>query len=264
MLLEAQEGRNGRASIIRLPCGPTDTYLRKELLWPHIREFADNALGHIRREMAQMSAEGRSVDLFCVHGELLLLGGTDPSITAANARVVLGHTEGGFLTFARLFCCRALCRCRGDHRDAECQPGRPDGADGALTGAEQARAPAEREGRATLVCLRGSLARVRAGEMVVLRLIGAGDELPSGRGDVPHEPKARIGPSSPGALSPCKCSRWGPRDPTKNVSRAAAWRQTLAVSCMTCRIEAEERSLDSALLVVTSTQEEIDKQARRF
>ncbi len=36
------------ANIIRLPCGPR-RYLRKELLWPHLDTFIDNALQHARR-----------------------------------------------------------------------------------------------------------------------------------------------------------------------------------------------------------------------
>lgn len=36
------------AWIVRLPCGPR-RYLRKEVLWPHLDTFADQALKHIRR-----------------------------------------------------------------------------------------------------------------------------------------------------------------------------------------------------------------------
>ncbi len=37
-----------KAHIIRLPCGPR-RYLRKEVLWPHLDSFADQALKHIRK-----------------------------------------------------------------------------------------------------------------------------------------------------------------------------------------------------------------------
>ena len=37
-----------KAFIVRIPCGPS-RYLRKELLWPYLDSFADNALLHIRR-----------------------------------------------------------------------------------------------------------------------------------------------------------------------------------------------------------------------
>lgn len=36
------------AHIVRLPCGPR-RYLRKEVLWPHLDGFIDNALQHVRR-----------------------------------------------------------------------------------------------------------------------------------------------------------------------------------------------------------------------
>ncbi len=37
-----------KSHIIRLPCGPR-RYLRKEVLWPHLDSFADQALKHIRK-----------------------------------------------------------------------------------------------------------------------------------------------------------------------------------------------------------------------
>ncbi|KAI3454220.1 hypothetical protein Pfo_010883 [Paulownia fortunei] len=40
-------GESGGAYIIRIPFGPKDKYLSKEVLWPHIPEFVDGALGHI-------------------------------------------------------------------------------------------------------------------------------------------------------------------------------------------------------------------------
>ncbi|KAL3646047.1 putative protein serine/threonine kinase [Castilleja foliolosa] len=40
-------GESGGAYIIRIPCGPKDKYISKEVLWPHIPEFVDGALGHI-------------------------------------------------------------------------------------------------------------------------------------------------------------------------------------------------------------------------
>jgi sucrose-phosphate synthase len=39
----------GQARIVRLPCGPP-RYLAKELLWPHLQEFVDNALRYIRAQ----------------------------------------------------------------------------------------------------------------------------------------------------------------------------------------------------------------------
>ncbi|CAA3028541.1 probable sucrose-phosphate synthase 1 [Olea europaea subsp. europaea] len=40
-------GESGGAYIIRIPFGPKDKYISKELLWPHIPEFVDGALSHI-------------------------------------------------------------------------------------------------------------------------------------------------------------------------------------------------------------------------
>jgi len=42
-----EEKLEGCASIYRIPCGPR-RYLRKEVLWPHLDSFADNALRHVR------------------------------------------------------------------------------------------------------------------------------------------------------------------------------------------------------------------------
>ncbi len=45
---EAVEDIAPGAHIVRLPCGPK-RYLRKEVLWPHLDGFIDNALQHVRR-----------------------------------------------------------------------------------------------------------------------------------------------------------------------------------------------------------------------
>lgn len=45
---EPMETLSDKASIVRLPCGPR-RYLRKEVLWPYLDVFNDNALQHIRR-----------------------------------------------------------------------------------------------------------------------------------------------------------------------------------------------------------------------
>ncbi|MBB5021571.1 HAD-IIB family hydrolase [Desulfurispira natronophila] len=44
----SQEQINGKASIVRLPCGPR-RYLRKEVLWPYLDQFTDQAIRHIRQ-----------------------------------------------------------------------------------------------------------------------------------------------------------------------------------------------------------------------
>lgn len=43
-----EEPLGDKARIVRIPCGPR-RYLRKEVLWPHLDSFADNALRYLRR-----------------------------------------------------------------------------------------------------------------------------------------------------------------------------------------------------------------------
>ncbi|KAG4136324.1 hypothetical protein ERO13_D08G274300v2 [Gossypium hirsutum] len=42
-------GESSGAYIIRIPFGPKDKYIPKEMIWPHIPEFVDCALSHIRQ-----------------------------------------------------------------------------------------------------------------------------------------------------------------------------------------------------------------------
>lgn len=42
-----ETGESSGAYIIRIPFGPKDKYLSKEVLWPHIPEFVDGALSHL-------------------------------------------------------------------------------------------------------------------------------------------------------------------------------------------------------------------------
>ncbi|CAH1434017.1 unnamed protein product [Lactuca virosa] len=49
-LSEGEKGENINdvsVHIIRIPFGPKDIYVPKELLWPHVPEFVDGALGHV-------------------------------------------------------------------------------------------------------------------------------------------------------------------------------------------------------------------------
>ena len=61
-------GEMGGAYIVRLPCGPVNKYVRKELLWPHAREFADRGIAHANRTLAAMAEAGRRCELYAVHG----------------------------------------------------------------------------------------------------------------------------------------------------------------------------------------------------
>ncbi|XP_022750289.1 probable sucrose-phosphate synthase 1 isoform X2 [Durio zibethinus] len=64
-------GESSGAYIIRIPFGPKDKYIPKELLWPHIPEFVDHALSHIR-QMSKVLGEqiggGQPVWPVAIHG----------------------------------------------------------------------------------------------------------------------------------------------------------------------------------------------------
>lgn len=61
-------GDTGGAFIVRLPCGPKQEYVRKELLWPYVREFADRGIAHAQAMLARMADAGRRCELYAVHG----------------------------------------------------------------------------------------------------------------------------------------------------------------------------------------------------
>jgi sucrose-phosphate synthase len=65
-------GELGGAYIVRLPCGPPRQYVRKELLWPHVREFADRGIAHANAMLAAMAEAGRRCELYVVHGGLVV------------------------------------------------------------------------------------------------------------------------------------------------------------------------------------------------
>ena len=61
--------QGGGAYIVRLAAGNPEVYLRKELLWPYIREFADRALEHVRQQHRLLQEEhGQACRVVCVHG----------------------------------------------------------------------------------------------------------------------------------------------------------------------------------------------------
>ena len=49
-----------KAVLVRIPCGPR-RYLRKEVLWPYLQEFEDNALLHMRRTGRVPDFDSRSL-----------------------------------------------------------------------------------------------------------------------------------------------------------------------------------------------------------
>ncbi|KAL0382914.1 UNVERIFIED_CONTAM: putative sucrose-phosphate synthase 1 [Sesamum calycinum] len=64
-------GESSGAYIIRIPFGPKDKYVPKELLWPHIPEFVDGALGHIiqmSKVLGEQIGDGHPVWPVAIHG----------------------------------------------------------------------------------------------------------------------------------------------------------------------------------------------------
>ena len=41
---------------------------RKERLWPHIREFADNGIAHTKRMLSALGENGTPCELYAIHG----------------------------------------------------------------------------------------------------------------------------------------------------------------------------------------------------
>ncbi|WIA09452.1 hypothetical protein OEZ85_008853 [Tetradesmus obliquus] len=94
--LTEAEGQMGGAYIARIPCGPVNTYLRKEQLWPYIREFADNALTYVVTTMARLAAAGEACELYDIHGHYADAGEAAAlmSYTLGVDMVLTGHSLG--------------------------------------------------------------------------------------------------------------------------------------------------------------------------
>ncbi|XP_021276037.1 probable sucrose-phosphate synthase 1 [Herrania umbratica] len=92
-------GESGGAYIIRVPFGPKDKYIPKELLWPHIPEFVDCALSHIR-QMSKVLGEqiggGQAVWPVAIHGHYADAGDSAALLSGAlNVPMLFtGHSLG--------------------------------------------------------------------------------------------------------------------------------------------------------------------------
>eukprot|EP00249_Psilotum_nudum_P022282 c28453_g1_i1 orf=396-3629(+) len=93
-------GESSGAYIVRIPCGPRDKYIHKELLWPHIQEFVDAALSHILN-MAKVLGEQvnggeKYVWPHVIHGHYADAGDIAALLSGAlNVPMVLtGHSLG--------------------------------------------------------------------------------------------------------------------------------------------------------------------------
>ncbi|KAK8292348.1 hypothetical protein V6Z11_D06G116200 [Gossypium hirsutum] len=92
-------GESSGAYIIRIPFGPKDKYIPKELLWPHIPEFVDCALSHIR-QMSKVLGEqiggGQPVWPVAIHGHYADAGDSAALLSGAlNVPMLFtGHSLG--------------------------------------------------------------------------------------------------------------------------------------------------------------------------
>ncbi|XVE97398.1 hypothetical protein REPUB_Repub03eG0015900 [Reevesia pubescens] len=92
-------GESSGAYIIRIPFGPKDKYVPKELLWPHLPEFVDCALSHIR-QMSKVLGEqiggGQPVWPVAIHGHYADAGDSAALLSGAlNVPMLFtGHSLG--------------------------------------------------------------------------------------------------------------------------------------------------------------------------
>lgn len=93
-------GEISGAYIVRIPCGPRDVYLRKELLWPHVQEFVDGALTHILNMAKVLGDQINSGEQYVwphvIHGHYADAGDIAALLSGAlNVPMVLtGHSLG--------------------------------------------------------------------------------------------------------------------------------------------------------------------------
>ncbi|KAK4729785.1 hypothetical protein R3W88_022773 [Solanum pinnatisectum] len=92
-------GESGGAYIIRIPFGPKDKYIPKELLWPHIPEFVDGALSHIvqmSKVLGEQTGSGQPLWPVAIHGHYADAGESAALLSGAlNVPMVLtGHSLG--------------------------------------------------------------------------------------------------------------------------------------------------------------------------
>ncbi|AES70069.2 putative sucrose-phosphate synthase [Medicago truncatula] len=92
-------GESSGAYIIRIPFGPRDKYLPKELLWPYVQEFVDGALTHIlnmSKALGEQVGGGQPVWPYVIHGHYADAGDSAAILSGAlNVPMVLtGHSLG--------------------------------------------------------------------------------------------------------------------------------------------------------------------------
>ncbi|TYJ02493.1 hypothetical protein E1A91_A13G233500v1 [Gossypium mustelinum] len=92
-------GESSGAYIVRIPFGPKDKYIPKELLWPHIPEFVDGALSHIiqmSHVLGEQIGSGKPVWPVAIHGHYADAGDSAALLSGAlNVPMLFtGHSLG--------------------------------------------------------------------------------------------------------------------------------------------------------------------------
>ncbi|KAF6158106.1 hypothetical protein GIB67_014900 [Kingdonia uniflora] len=94
-----ETGESSGAYIVRIPFGPRDKYIQKELLWPHISEFVDGALNHIvqmSKVLGEQIGSGQPVWPVAIHGHYADAGDSAALLSGAlNVPMLFtGHSLG--------------------------------------------------------------------------------------------------------------------------------------------------------------------------
>ncbi|XP_023530213.1 probable sucrose-phosphate synthase 1 [Cucurbita pepo subsp. pepo] len=97
--LVGEMGESSGAYIIRIPFGPRDKYIPKELLWPHIPEFVDGALSHViqmSKVLGEQIGGGNPVWPVAIHGHYADAGDSAALLSGAlNVPMLFtGHSLG--------------------------------------------------------------------------------------------------------------------------------------------------------------------------
>ncbi|PIA42319.1 hypothetical protein AQUCO_02000040v1 [Aquilegia coerulea] len=92
-------GESSGSYIVRIPFGPRDKYVPKELLWPHIPEFVDGALNHIiqmSKVLGEQIGSGEPVWPIAIHGHYADAGDSAALLSGAlNVPMIFtGHSLG--------------------------------------------------------------------------------------------------------------------------------------------------------------------------
>jgi sucrose-phosphate synthase len=94
-----EHGESSGAYIIRIPFGPKDKYIPKELLWPYIPEFVDGALHHViqmSKALGEQIGSGQPVWPVAIHGHYADAGDSTALLSGAlNVPMLFtGHSLG--------------------------------------------------------------------------------------------------------------------------------------------------------------------------